>query len=164
MEEAKRRKLEDLVDKAGTRQKFTVDDYRSRSAANRDERRAYGQLVNARKTCKELDARIGVRNNYLWLDPEEEELARREAIRDARRFGPKTRLGDFGAEEGDEDNLIGDDQLKGGVDTEIDVNDDDEVFEDDELQEREEKKAAFLLADARERLRQTVEYLRQRHQ
>ena len=105
-----------------------------------------------------------MRNNYLWLDPEEEELARREAIRDSRRFGPKSRLGDFGAEEGDEDNLLGDDQAKGGIDTEIDVNDDDEVFEDDELQEREEKKAAFLLSDARERLRQTVEYLRQRHQ
>lgn len=155
--------MEEIADKAGTRQQLTVDDYRSRSAANRDERRAYGQLANARKTCKELDARIGVRSNYLWLDPEEEELARREAIRDARRFGPKTRLGDFGNEEGDEDNLIGDDQAK-GLDTEIDINDDEEIFEDDALQDREEKKATFLLSDARERLRQTIQYLRDRHQ
>lgn len=163
MEEAKRRKIEEIADRAGTRQKLTVEDYRSRSAANRDERRAYGQLANARKTCKELDARIGVKSNYLWLDPEEEELARREAIRDARRFGPKTRLGDFGNEEGDEDNLLGDDQGK-GLDAEIDINDDEEIFEDDELQEREEKKQAFLLADARERLKQTNDYLRGRHQ
>jgi hypothetical protein len=144
-----------------------VDDYRSRSASTRDERRAYGLLSRARATCAELDARIGVKHNYLWLDPEEEARALRAAYLDARRFGPKTRLGDFGAEEGDEENLLGDDQARSALasaDAELeDEGGEDEVFEDAEIEEREERKMAFLKMDARERLAETVRYLRERH-
>ena len=164
VDEAKRRRLADEVSSAEKRTTETVDQYRDRVQANHLERKAEGQLVAARKTCKDLDTAHGYRGeNYRWLDPKEEENRKRAAIwGDRTKFGVKSRLGDFSAEVDEDANGFGDDQYKnGGLDGEIDVGLEGEIFEDQELQQRHEEKEAFLLMDARGRLKNTVEYLRQ---
>ena len=89
------------------------------------------------------------------------------------RFGPKGRLGDFGAvDEGDEEAFgFGDDQGRSAhrsseVQNEgkIEIEPEDEAFEDDEILEREEIKRDFLAQSARERLKRTTRYLRQEHE
>ena len=86
------------------------------------------------------------------------------------RFGPKGRLGDFGAvDEGDEEAFgFSDDQARsstrrGDVSGEIVIGLEDEAFENDEIIEREELKTDFLRQDAQERLKRIVIYLRQKY-
>lgn len=137
--EAKKRRLESLAESSSTRTSLSVEDYRSRSRSNHEERRAEGLLKNARKTCKDLDqqkpsslsssfsasasggdGREGESKtwNVLWLDPLEELAKEEERVRHSRRYKPvaKTRLGDFSSgindDEEDEDNLLGDDQAR----------------------------------------------------
>ncbi|CAD6586239.1 MAG: hypothetical protein CYPHOPRED_003453 [Cyphobasidiales sp. Tagirdzhanova-0007] len=151
---------------------LSVEDYRSRSRANHTERRAEGQLISARKTCQALDEAAGVSCNHIWLDPTEEYRRERAMAIGGERFGPKGRLGDFGAvDEGDEEAFgFGDDQGRSAhrsseVQNEgkIEIEPEDEAFEDDEILEREEIKRDFLAQSARERLKRTTRYLRQEH-
>lgn len=168
VEEAKRRRLNALIDGSSNKASLGVDDYRSRARDNHDERRALGKLVSARKTLKELDERAGVKDNYLWLDPHEEYARMRAELIGGDRFGPRSRLGDFGAvDEADEDNYgFGDDQNKDKMTKEgkIDIDlEGEEVFEDEEIVQREEDKERFLAMDARQRLDKTIAHLRDKY-
>ncbi|KAL7006514.1 hypothetical protein EMMF5_003935 [Cystobasidiomycetes sp. EMM_F5] len=164
VEENKRRKLAETVQQASSKASESIDDYRTRVQSNHLEKRAEGQLVSARKTCKELDEGKGINSNYLWLDPKEEEYRRRAILlgSSTSRYGnmqrPDSRLGDFGGDavQADEDNVYGDDQSRRGAgDGRIDIELEDEAFEDDELDQREDDKLAFLQMDARTRLKET---------
>lgn len=169
MEEAKRRRLHDLASKSDNRAKLSVDDYRSRARDDHDERRALNKLVAARKTMQELDERSGIMSNYLWLDPHEEYARMRAENWGGARFGPKGRLGDFGAvDEADEDAYgFGDDQNRNNTlrEGQIDIAlEGEEAFESDEIVKMDEQKDEFLQLDARARLAKTTAYLRDKYQ
>lgn len=170
VEEAKRRKLAEAASKESKGE--SLDDYRSRARTNHSERRAEGQLKSVRETCVALDEREDIKYNHLWLDPMEEYHKEREKALGARsRFRIKEREGLGG--EWDEDNEYGDDQAisrRSGkikvdnLDDEIGLDSDLEDVDTEEAERREQAKNDFLRKSATERLKITLDYLRQRHQ
>lgn len=156
-------------------QTASVDDYRSRARSNHSERRAEGQLKSVRETCISLDEREGIKHNHLWLDPMEEYHKERERQLGARsRFRIKEREGLGG--EFDEENEFGDDQAlassrhklgnakRDNLHEEIIISDEEEDVDTEEMEKREAMKDDFLRKSATERLKTTLDYLRQRHQ
>ncbi|KAK9895639.1 hypothetical protein P389DRAFT_67124 [Cystobasidium minutum MCA 4210] len=169
VEEAKRRKISEAASKE--RQTESLDDYRSRVRSNHAEKRAEGQLKSVRETCISLDEREGIKYNHLWLDPLEEYHKEREKQLGARsRFRIKERDG-LGGEFDDDDNEFGDDQSRGvrrngmrdNLDEELELDGDLEDLNTEEMEKREAAKEQFLRLSATERLKTTLDYLRNRH-
>lgn len=125
-------------------------DYRARARDEFDERKAEGVLRGARRTCEELDRRVGIevrldifptivhlaltiaQASYMWLDPEQVE-------KDARRKQQARRLGE----------TVSDDS-----DLELDANDGlsrtvVEVGDDATSEKRLREKEAWLALDVR---------------
>lgn len=50
-----------------------LEGYLSRLRSTMDDRRAFGLLRSARRTCEELDRRAGIEDSPMWRDPEEVE-------------------------------------------------------------------------------------------
>lgn len=88
-----------------------------------DDRRAEGVLKGARRTCEELDRRIGMEKSVMWLDPFEVE-------KDMRRKIQAKRLGEYVSD--DEEEVEYDDLKKVRASLE------DEVVDEDGLTSREE--------------------------
>lgn len=107
----------------------------------------------------------------MWLDPLEEYHKERERALGARsRFRIKEREGLGG--EFDEDNEYGDDQAiscrksgkRDNLHEEIALESDEEDIDTEEAEEREQAKSNFLRLSAVDRLKLTLDYLRQKHQ
>ena len=71
----------------------STDSFLTRMRSSVDDRRAFGLLKSARRTCEELDRRAGVEDSAMWRDPEERDADERRA---------KRRKVDDRAEEGEE--------------------------------------------------------------
>lgn len=107
----------------------------------------------------------------MWLDPMEEYHAEKERTLGARsRFRIKEREGLGG--EFDDDNDFGDDQAlssrrsgkRDNLNEEIVLDSDEEDIDTEEAEKREQAKSQFLRLSATDRLRATLDYLRQWHQ
>ncbi|BGP32101.1 hypothetical protein JCM10296v2_003880 [Rhodotorula toruloides] len=61
-----------------------LEGYLSRLRSTMDDRRAFGLLRSARRTCEELDRRAGIEDSPMWRDPEEVE--REEERKNRRRL------------------------------------------------------------------------------
>ncbi|BGP24676.1 coiled-coil domain-containing protein 75-like protein [Rhodotorula toruloides] len=61
-----------------------LEGYLSRLRSSMDDRRAFGLLRSARRTCEELDRRAGIEDSPMWRDPDEVE--REEQRRNRRRL------------------------------------------------------------------------------
>ena len=106
-------------------------------------------LRKARRTCEELDRRIGIESSLMWLDPEEVEARRWRRIR-ARRMGEPV-----SDDEGDElDDAT--DRRPGVVATEV-------VELDEEKERVRTARDQWLALDVHARLAQTLDYLRSKH-